>query len=58
MRRLYENNCLEYTTVIATRDSDSYGMQYLAPYSGCVLAENLMYHNSNSDNDSDDSDSD
>ena len=50
IRRLYKNNCMEYTTVIVTRDTDSYGMQYLAPYSGCLLAENLM-HNSGDNND-------
>ena len=41
---------MEYTTVIASRDSDSYGMQYLAPYSGCLLAEHLM-HTKNKDSD-------
>ena len=41
---------MEYTTVIVTRDTDSYGMQYLTPYSGCLLAENLM-HNSSDNND-------
>ena len=50
IRRLYKNNCMEYTTVIVTRDTDSYGMQYLAPYSGCLLAEILM-HNSGDKND-------
>jgi len=54
VRRLYRNGCLEYTTIIATRDSDSYGMQYLAPYSGCLLGEYLMNSQSSSDNDNND----
>jgi F-type H+-transporting ATPase subunit alpha len=34
---------MEYTTVVSASASDSAPMQYIAPYSGCALAEYFMY---------------
>ncbi|HZK29537.1 MAG TPA: F0F1 ATP synthase subunit alpha [Clostridia bacterium] len=34
---------LEYTTIVAASASDTAGVQYLAPYAGCAMAEALMY---------------
>jgi F-type H+-transporting ATPase subunit alpha len=36
-------NAMDYTTVIAAAAADSAPMQYIAPYSGCALAEYFMY---------------
>jgi len=36
---LRKHGAMEYTTVIAATASDPAPMQYLAPYSGCVMAE-------------------
>lgn len=37
--RLRRKKALKYTTIIIASASDSAGSQYLAPYSGCTLAE-------------------
>ncbi len=34
---------LEYTTIIAASASDTAGVQYLAPFAGCAMAESFMY---------------
>lgn len=34
---------MEYTIVVAATASDSAPLQYLAPYSGCAMAEHFMY---------------
>jgi F-type H+-transporting ATPase subunit alpha len=40
---LRENEAMEYTTVVCATASDSSTMQYIAPYSGCSMAEYFMY---------------
>ena len=39
---LRENGAMEYTTIVAAGASDGAASQYLAPYSGCALAEYFM----------------
>merc|ERR1711948_146328 len=36
---LRKNDCLKYTTVVAARASDAAPLQFLAPYTGCAMAE-------------------
>ena len=36
-------NAMDYTTVIIASAADSAPMQYIAPYTGCTLAEYFMY---------------
>merc|ERR1719232_2246848 len=36
---LRKNDCLKYTTVVAATASDAAPLQFLAPYSGCAMAE-------------------
>merc|ERR1712232_1004547 len=36
---LRKNDCLKYTTVVAATASDSAPLQFLAPYTGCAMAE-------------------
>jgi F-type H+-transporting ATPase subunit alpha len=38
-----EYGALEYTTVVTASAEDSPSMIYLAPYSGCAIAESFMY---------------
>ena len=40
---LRKYGAMEYTVVIAAAAADSAPMQYIAPYSGCALAEYFMY---------------
>ncbi len=35
---------MEYTTVVVASASSSASLQYIAPYSGCAMAEELMYN--------------
>jgi F-type H+-transporting ATPase subunit alpha len=35
---------MEYTIVVVASASDPAPMQYIAPYSGCAMAEYFMYH--------------
>ncbi len=35
---------MEYTIVIASSASDAASLQYIAPYSGCAMAEEFMYN--------------
>ena len=40
---LEANGAMDYTTVVVAGASDPAPMQYIAPYSGCAMAEHLMY---------------
>ncbi len=40
---LREHDALKYTVVVASTAADSAPMQYIAPYSGCAIAEEFMY---------------
>lgn len=40
--RLQEAGAMEYTTIVLAGASDPAAMQYLAPYSGCAIAEYFM----------------
>ncbi len=39
---LEENGALEHTIIIAANASDSAALQYLAPFSGCAIGEEIM----------------
>jgi F-type H+-transporting ATPase subunit alpha len=39
VKKLEEMGAMEYTTVVAATASDAAPMQYLAPYTGCAIAE-------------------
>ena len=39
---LKDNNCMEYTIIVAATASDSASLQYIAPYSGCAMGEYFM----------------
>ncbi len=43
VNRLDEFGALDYTVVVASMASDTAPMQYIAPYSGCSIAEKFMY---------------
>ena len=43
VERLREAGALEYTIIVTASASDSAPLQFLAPYSGCALAEYFMY---------------
>ncbi|MFL5630679.1 MAG: F0F1 ATP synthase subunit alpha, partial [Gemmatimonadaceae bacterium] len=42
--RLREEGALEYTIIVVAGASDPAPMQYIAPYSGCAMAEYFMYN--------------
>src|SRR5689334_5377187 len=44
VERLREAGALEYTIVVVAAASDPAPMQYIAPYSGCAMAEYFMYN--------------
>ena len=44
VERLRESGALAYTIVVAATASDPAPMQYIAPYSGCAMAEYFMYN--------------
>ena len=44
VERLKQFGAMEYTIVVAAAASDPAPMQYIAPYSGCAMAEYFMYH--------------
>lgn len=44
VKTLNESGANEYTIVVAATASDSAPMQYIAPYSGCAMAEEFMYN--------------
>ncbi len=44
VERLKQAGAMEYTIVVAATASDPAPMQYIAPYSGCAMAEYFMYN--------------
>jgi F-type H+-transporting ATPase subunit alpha len=44
VERLRETGAMEYTIVVVASAADPAPMQYIAPYSGCAMAEYFMYH--------------
>ncbi|MBO7449255.1 MAG: F0F1 ATP synthase subunit alpha [Clostridiales bacterium] len=40
---LEKHDALSYTVVVAASSSNSASLQYIAPYSGCAIAEEFMY---------------
>jgi F-type H+-transporting ATPase subunit alpha len=42
--RLKEAGAMDYTIIVAATASDPAPMQYIAPYSGCAMAEYFMYN--------------
>ncbi|MBV6521204.1 MAG: ATP synthase subunit alpha [Gemmatimonadaceae bacterium] len=44
VERLKAAGAMEYTIVVVASASDPAPMQYIAPYSGCAMAEYFMYH--------------
>src|SRR3954468_2897421 len=44
VERLKNAGAMEYTIVVAAAASDPAPMQYIAPYSGCAMAEYFMYN--------------
>lgn len=47
VKLLESQGALAYTTVVSASSSDTEGMQYIAPYAGCAMAEGLMYEGRN-----------
>ncbi len=43
VRTLEDAGAMEYTTVVNASASDSAPMQYIAPFTGCAVAEEFMY---------------
>src|SRR3972149_1463916 len=43
VERLRETGAMEYTTIVVASASDPAPLQYIAPYSGCTMAEYFMY---------------
>lgn len=43
VKTLTDRGAMEYTTVVVASAGASASMQYIAPYSGCSIAEELMY---------------
>ncbi|MBL3284738.1 ATP synthase subunit alpha [Rickettsiales endosymbiont of Paramecium tredecaurelia] len=39
VQRLRDENCMDYTVVVAATASDLASLQYLAPYTGCTIGE-------------------
>ena len=42
--KLRETGAMEYTIIVSSTASDPAPLQYIAPYSGCAMAEYFMYH--------------
>ncbi|MCK9997257.1 MAG: F0F1 ATP synthase subunit alpha [Candidatus Krumholzibacteria bacterium] len=42
-KKLKEHGAMEYTTIIAASASEPAPMLYLAPYTGCTMAEHMMW---------------
>lgn len=43
VNRLQQSGAMEYTTVITATASDPASLNYIAPYTGCSMAEEIMY---------------
>jgi F-type H+-transporting ATPase subunit alpha len=43
VNNLQQHGAMDYTTVVIASASTSAAMQYMAPFSGCAMAEGLMY---------------
>jgi F-type H+-transporting ATPase subunit alpha len=43
VERLKDNKAMEYTTVVVASASEPAPMQYIAPYTGCTMAEYFMF---------------
>jgi F-type H+/Na+-transporting ATPase subunit alpha len=43
VERLKDNGAMEYTTVVVASASEPAPMQYIAPYTGCTMAEYFMF---------------
>lgn len=43
LNTLKEYGALEYTTIVCSTAKDSAPLQYIAPYTGCAIAEEFMY---------------
>jgi F-type H+-transporting ATPase subunit alpha len=44
VERLKQSGAMDYCIVVVAAASDPAPMQYIAPYSGCAMAEYFMYH--------------
>jgi F-type H+/Na+-transporting ATPase subunit alpha len=44
VERLREHGAMDYTIVVIASASEPAPMQYIAPFSGCAMAEYFMYH--------------
>jgi len=44
VKTLTDRGAMEYTTIVVASASSSASMQYVAPYAGCAMAEELMYN--------------
>jgi F-type H+/Na+-transporting ATPase subunit alpha len=44
LERLKAAGAMDYTIIVTASASDPAPMQYIAPYSGCAMAEYFMYH--------------
>ena len=44
LEKLKQAGAMEYTIIVSASASDPAPMQYIAPYTGCTLAEYFMYH--------------
>lgn len=43
VNKLKESGAMEYTTVIVTSASDPAALNFIVPYAGCAMAEDVMY---------------
>lgn len=43
VNKLQQMGAMEYTTVIATSAADPAALSFIAPYTGCTMAEDVMY---------------
>ena len=43
VQTLEQRGALEYTTIVAANAAEPPALQYIAPYAGCAIAEELMY---------------
>ncbi len=44
VERLRESNAMDHTIVVVSSAEDPAPVQYIAPYAGCTMAEEFMYH--------------